>query len=552
MAPAQESEVPRADAEAGLIPGKQTADRVGEPGPALRYPGLLLDYRLHFALAALIYLAPIWVFRWLPMTDLPLHLGLLRILRDFGAAGTGYPDVYRLQLYPAHNVLHLLWCYLVGALTGPDIANRLFLSVYAVLLPLGLQRLIRATGGERWVGLTGFAFIYNFNFFRGDVSLLMAIPPALLALALLVEAPDRPGLRRPMLIALLLVVIFLGHALVYLLVTILMAALLAGQGAVARGRRTAGTAGSDLRPVGRIVAAQVPVLLILVLPWLFRVFAGEGGNLLSELVNGYSLNEVLRRVPRFLYAIGPRIDEVSIFTWKLLLVMVATGITVFGLRRGFQALTAGRLRAVTLLLATAAACYLLLPAGVRQHWRLAERLAVFVPVLMCLMLAGLVRAAGFRSRWAAAALGIVLLLGAANVAYRFAAFDREARPGARLLQSLPGDRKVLGLMYDDRMNPDLLGYDLFRHFASYYPAMRGGYAGYSRAASRYSPIIYRGENDFLPARFQWTPWSSVFPVGWQIYDYFLVRGRVRQADRAHLSLLRLVGDQGGWSLYSRE
>jgi hypothetical protein len=146
---------------------------------------------------------------------------------------------------------------------------------------------------------------------------------------------------------------------------------------------------------------------------------------------------------------------------------------------------------------------------------------------------------------------LCILLSAGNTLYRFIAFDREARPVARLVSRLPPDRKVIGLPYELRTQHDQTGYDVFIHSGCYYQAFRRGYPGFSFASFRYSPIQYQNSNRFIQPGYEWSPWHFIFPDGWQFYDYFLVHGRPHPPTSENLQQMKLVATEGAWSVYQR-
>jgi hypothetical protein len=155
------------------------------------------------------------------------------------------------------------------------------------------------------------------------------------------------------------------------------------------------------------------------------------------------------------------------------------------------------------------------------------------------------------ARLRSCALVLCILLSAGNTLYRFIAFDREARPMARLIGPLPADKKVIGLPYELRTQPDLTGYEVFMHSGCYYQGFKRGYPGFSFASFRFSPIQYRDPSGFIEPGYEWSPWRFIFPEGWQFYDYYLVHGQPRPPTMEMLEKMTLVATEGAWSLYQR-
>jgi hypothetical protein len=525
----------------------------------------------------LVYLLPIWAFRFLPFVDLPQHLGFATILRNYNNPATDYRQVFELKLWPAHNVLHLFICYLLSFVTSVETANRLFLSLYVIGFPLALHHLLKTLGGSRWLNLAGFLFVYNFNLFWGFPGAAFDIPLVILVLSLTlryVASPfplhrvergqgvrsSRPGLL--LLVGLLAVVTFLGHALLYLFMLALLNVVLL---AYTAGQPTTAPAREKWRPFWFVNLSLAPASIFFAGPWQASVFSQEGDNVLTLLFSVLTPASMASRFNEFFSSVYQRGDEISLFMAKLLVVVAVTATIISLVRRrvgtsplgdttrsgipgGFFS---GRDQTVNWLIVFSLGCYLFLPAETRTTSTLNGRFVVFVFLFLVARLALFTAEWKLNSRRISVLLAATVLLNAVNLGYRFAAFNREVAPAAAMLRKLPKDKKVLGLMYESRTKPDLLGYDVLLHFANYYQVWNRGYSGFSLAAFHYFPIHYRGENRFLQTGQEWAPWEFVFPDGWQFYDYYLVHGRVIHPGHDYISRGPLVGQAGEWSLYQR-
>jgi hypothetical protein len=529
----------------------------------------------------LLYLLPIWIVRFLPIVDLPQHLSFVAILRNYNNPAIDYHSLFDVRLYPAHNVLHLLFCYLVSYLTGIETANRLFLSIYIILLAWSMHHLVRTTGGNRRLVPAVLLLAYNFNVFWGFLSAAFVLPVILLIISLelrCVSAPRR-GLRRLLLISLLFIIVFLGHALFYVAAVVLYATVLlcaAWPNIVHRsavsGRRSA------VSGIWWMLAPLVPSLLGLAIPWQLAVFGKEGdtiGGLLGEALKPATLWSKLGSFFASVYQQG---DYVSTFILKLLIVIAGAAVIARagkGKGKGRELDSSSTFSSTFTSLSLAVASfgmYLLFPVDTQTTGMLNSRLAVFVFLFLVVLLAQLStewfqvpgsrfqvpgnknqepRIRNQEPRMLTLALTVVVTFNALNLGYRFVLFDRAARPGGSLLSGLPSGKKVLGLMYQTSMKPDLLGYDVFLHFASYYQVEHLGYTGFSLASFDYFPIHYRDTTEFLSPGQEWSPWEFVFPNGWQAYDYFLVHGPVPPQFRSSLAVLQLVEQKGDWAIYQR-
>ena len=525
-------------------------------------------FRLLFWSCTLLFLLPVWLARFLPLVDLPQHLAFINILRNFHNPATDYSRTFSLHLFPQHNVLHLFLCYPLSFLFGVEGANRLFLTGYVILLPLAMLHLLNTLNARREFVFFSFLFIYNLNLLWGFMSTALAIPLVLLLLSFelrwLKQMTNSSSfivhrssfIVHLLLLSILFVLIFLGHSLMFLFAAVLYLAPV-----IAHFRKSRARSLLALLPL-------VPVLAIFVIPWQAQVFGAQNDSLLSTVLSGFQLTNLLTRPLDFIASTGFRADELTSFLYKLLLVAAITLITVYAVRNRFKSLFQDRLLIPSLLVLLSFAGYLLFPGAVTQAWFLNQRFAVFgwlflIPLVALIagenpqiaqitqMESGTDAPSPRLFPWFTTSLMLVLLFSAGNTVYRFIAFDWEARPLARLVSQLPPDRRVIGLPYELRTKHDLTGYDVFIHSGCYYQAFQRGYPGFSFASFRYSPIQYQDTNRFIQPGYEWSPWHFIFPDGWQFYDYFLVHGRPHPPTSENLQQMKLVATEGAWSVYQR-
>lgn len=486
------------------------------------------------------------------MVDLPQHLALVNILRNYANPALDYARTYSLHLLPQHNVLHLFTSYALSFLFGIEGANRIFLSAGIILLPLAMLHLLKTCDAPREFVFLSFPFIYNLNLLWGFVNAALAIPLVLFLLSKEIRwlgrneesvsrkvEKSKSPLAPMLLLSVLFILIFLAHSLMLLASIVFYLAVLLASG----GRRR-----------GLALIPLLPVLL-LALPWYALSFAGGSTDLLNALLSGSAVADYLSRPFQFLANIGFRADDVSVFVYVLVIVSAFSVIVAQVARNRFRSLFQGGLLMPSVLALVGLAGYLLFPGAVTQAWYLNQRLTVFCCLFLVLLAAAVVPGIwGQRTRfpsWLLASMLLVNVVSGGNTLYRFIAFDREERPLARLLAPLEPGRKLVGLPYNLRTTPDLTGYEVFMHASCYYQVFKRGYPGFSFASFPFSPVQYRESNRFLKPGYEWSPWYAVFPEGWQDYDYVLVHGRPRPPTSESLERLKLVASAGAWSLYAR-
>lgn len=117
---------------------------------------------------ALLYLAPVWAYRYVPTQDGPSHLDNAQILRELGNSAAGYEAFFEIRAEPIPNwTSHLLLAgllYCVPALT----AEKLLVSLYVLGFAGSFRYFLGAFGARcRPISWLGLLFVYNRCFWMG-------------------------------------------------------------------------------------------------------------------------------------------------------------------------------------------------------------------------------------------------------------------------------------------------------------------------------------------------------------------------------------------------
>ncbi|GEM_PF-3530754 len=165
-----------------------------------------------FALNAIIY---IWLFRFLPLQDYPDWLFQGHIFSEMlkgHAAGS-----YSLLRYPIPNTISTLIIGLLGLAFSPEASGKLFLSCYTLLFVFSSFYLFRQfTRGEKSpLILIPLLFIFNNNFFLGNINYLTGLSLLFLGMGLLFKHKDSPEKAGMWSILILSLLIFLSHGIIY-------------------------------------------------------------------------------------------------------------------------------------------------------------------------------------------------------------------------------------------------------------------------------------------------------------------------------------------------
>ena len=171
-------------------------------------------FLLSFVVLALVGLVNIWHSHLLPFTDFPNHLLEAYILQGH------LPSDYGMNMFwysPA--CLHAIFCALFPNI---EVGNKVFYSLYILLLPLIMILLIRASHGEKWFGLLSFCFLYSYSVTWGFSSFTMGIALSLLTIYSYIGMLSAPSLLRFILLSCLLILTFYAHAILFIFVSIVI------------------------------------------------------------------------------------------------------------------------------------------------------------------------------------------------------------------------------------------------------------------------------------------------------------------------------------------
>jgi hypothetical protein len=135
--------------------------------------------RVFFALA-LLYVIPFWTVHYLPTVDGPCHTYNAWVVRQYGNASeySLFQRYYEINTKPYPNWLGHGALALMMFAIPPLVAEKLFVSLYALLFLAGVWVLVGSVQGEpRWTALLGFPFVYNhlfqFGFYNFCASLAL-------------------------------------------------------------------------------------------------------------------------------------------------------------------------------------------------------------------------------------------------------------------------------------------------------------------------------------------------------------------------------------------
>jgi hypothetical protein len=145
-------------------------------------------------LGGLALAVPVVATRYPPMTDLPLHEGMVALLRHHGDPAWAPPGLYALDLGHANQLFYLL-AYPLSFVFATDVTCKLLVAAILVLTLGAAGRLASHLGRSPWVALTLAPVVLGWTFFWGFVANMLGFALFLLALPMVdrIEARSARG-----------------------------------------------------------------------------------------------------------------------------------------------------------------------------------------------------------------------------------------------------------------------------------------------------------------------------------------------------------------------
>jgi hypothetical protein len=145
--------------------------------------------------AGLCLAIPTVVFRYPPMVDLPLHEGVVGILRHFDDPAMVPSGLY-VHNFGHGNQLFYFLAWLLSYACGVEMACKLVVAATLVAFPLATARLAASIGASRWVALLLTPVAIGWLYLWGMIGNLIGLTALLAALPTLDRLATGPTLRR--------------------------------------------------------------------------------------------------------------------------------------------------------------------------------------------------------------------------------------------------------------------------------------------------------------------------------------------------------------------
>jgi hypothetical protein len=146
-------------------------------------------------IAGVLLALPVVASRYPPMTDLPLHEGMIAMLRHHGDPAWAPPNLYELNLGHTNQLLYLLATPL-AFLVSTDTVCKAFVAGALVLALGGAGRLAAHLGTTRWSAVALAPVFVGWTFYWGFLPNMLGLAGLLWALPTLDRACETPSVRR--------------------------------------------------------------------------------------------------------------------------------------------------------------------------------------------------------------------------------------------------------------------------------------------------------------------------------------------------------------------
>jgi hypothetical protein len=169
-------------------------------------------WTLAFLVLLLIYILPIWVFKYFPSQDGPCHIYNSFILRHYSDPDYVFNEFYEVRKSPVPNWASHAVMMLLMYLVPPLIAEKLLLTGYIVLMAVSVLYFLNSVeAGRTPLAFIGFPFIYNYLFLMGFYNFSLGVALLILTTGYWWRHYYTFGVKNAVILALLLIALYFCH-----------------------------------------------------------------------------------------------------------------------------------------------------------------------------------------------------------------------------------------------------------------------------------------------------------------------------------------------------
>ena len=168
---------------------------------------------IFFFFMTVLYLIPIWSFKYMPFEDGPNHLLGVNIINNFGNQTFNYDDNFRISfsIFKPYALYFFIMIFLTKFFSLL-IAEKIFLSTYIVIFVTSFFLVAKEELKDNlFISSIVFIFIYNLIMFMGFYPYLISIPIFFFTLAYYQKNQDLKTIKKVTLLNFLLLLLFFSQ-----------------------------------------------------------------------------------------------------------------------------------------------------------------------------------------------------------------------------------------------------------------------------------------------------------------------------------------------------
>lgn len=158
-----------------------------------------------------LFILPIWVFRYPVMGDYPIHLFKVQVMTEYMNPLFEFNKYFTIYPLPCFYSLSYYTILGLSKLFPIQIAGKIFLTLYVILMPLSVIYFLRAHNRSGLTAIISFPLIYNSFLHKGNIGFVASIPATLVGLGYLVRHQNNRTIKTFTIGSILLLIAYLLH-----------------------------------------------------------------------------------------------------------------------------------------------------------------------------------------------------------------------------------------------------------------------------------------------------------------------------------------------------
>lgn len=459
----------------------------------------------------------------LPFIDLPFRLAESQIVKEYSNADFRFREYYLIPTYLKSNTFHTYFCSL-EIFGDVETANKIYYTLYVVILPLSVLYLIRKINGNIFYSLLSILYLVNHNVHWGFTGYTMSVPVLFLTFGFYHEYFINKKNKY-------LTVIFLSWLLLFFLhfQSVLFAFLLFFVLCIFFCYR-------------KLIAGLILSVPVLILMYHSYNADSESVSTISYLTNYYFtdfLASFLKRLRIFFILDNFFLfDSVKGILYSLFISLLIFISFIFSAIKLIKTRIKTEYNYIFVILCVTAGCYLLLPDNINGQNIIYERYSAIIFILMIVIISITVK---FRREVPAYIIICVLCLSHSIVIVDYM-LDFRAKTSdftADIIPQIPG-KTLAGIIYDN----DFRGRKVYTHFPMFYTVRNDGITA-GIVDYRFGIIKRKASKTDLPQYLEWNENGTDYNEYYKNVNYLLIKSN----SPGEFINFKLINHSGQWYLF---